>query len=406
MYFFFFYPIGLGQRLRRTPLLTYSLMLGMGGLLLWARYLPNALPWHPGELVFVPGNRAPWTVVTAIFLHGGWLHYLGNMVYLYVFGPPLEEKLGRVRMLGYFVLFGVCGNLAHGVASMHGWLGPVGVGVIGASGALAGLLGFALVRLYYARVEVAYWVLAPLQGQNRAGKVHLAVPVAVGFWFLLQVVYTMVAVQTGSGVSYGAHLGGFALGLVLATSLGYLTSARAEARLVSGQRYLERGEAYAAVGEISDYLQRRPDDDEARLSLARALRMAGQGTTALVAYRDVFRALDRQGRLDEAVAVFSEARCGIPGAGLDPADLARAAFLQEKQLDFTGALANYVDLATGYPRHPKSDHALVRIVMLYRGRLQNEVQARLWLDQALDRLPPGAWRDFLAAEFGLNPDCR
>jgi membrane associated rhomboid family serine protease len=404
MYFVYFYPMGLDQKLKRTPLLTYALMLCMGVLFVWSRYFATALPWHPVELVFVPGNRAPWTVATAILLHGGWLHYLSNMVYLYVFGPPLEDKLGHIRFFAYFVLLGICGNLTHGIASLSGWFGSYGVGVIGASGALAGLLGFALVRLYFARVEIAYWVFAPLQGQNRAGKAHLPVPAAVALWFGLQVIHTLVATETGSGVSYGAHLGGFALGLFLAISLGHSGAARADARLQRGRRYLERGEAYAAVGEISEYLQRRPGVVEAQLLLARSLRMAGRATDALVVYCDVFRELDQAGRLDAAVEVFTEARRGMPGAVFAPSDLARVAFLQEKQLDYAGALTNYVDLATGYPSHPQSDHALVRIVTLYKGKLHSDDQARQWFQRAMDRLPPGAWRDFLAAEFGVKPD--
>ncbi|MBE0566807.1 MAG: rhomboid family intramembrane serine protease, partial [Krumholzibacteria bacterium] len=128
MYFFYFYPLGLDRPQRGRPVVTRALEVLMVLAFVWLRYAPQWGPLRPWTLVFVPGNEAPWTVVTAVFLHLGWLHLLGNLVYFHVFGPPLESRLGGLRFLVYLLLMGAAGNILHGVFSVMGWLGPPGLG--------------------------------------------------------------------------------------------------------------------------------------------------------------------------------------------------------------------------------------------------------------------------------------
>ena len=114
MYFFYFFPLGLDRPRSRPPLLTGLLMGVMLVAFLWLRYAPHLGPIHPWNLAYFPGYGWPWTVATALFLHAGWFHLLGNLVYLFVFGPPLEDRLGHLRLLVYFLIIGVGGNLDHG----------------------------------------------------------------------------------------------------------------------------------------------------------------------------------------------------------------------------------------------------------------------------------------------------
>ncbi len=175
MYFLYFYPLGLDRKRTRPPVLSWFLIVLMVVSYLWTRYFPDLFPLYPWELVFYPGNGAPWTAVTALFLHGSWVHLLGNLIYFYVFAPPLEDRLGSFPFLIYLLILGVFGNLVHGLFSLMGWLGQGGMGVLGASGAIAGLLAFSLVRFYDSRVEVGWWVFATLGGQNKAGKTRITI---------------------------------------------------------------------------------------------------------------------------------------------------------------------------------------------------------------------------------------
>ncbi len=250
MYFFYFYPLGLNRTLHRRPVLSWTLMAVMVVAFLWMRYRPGWGPLSPYDLVYYPGNSGPLTAVTAAFMHAGWLHLLGNLLYFHVFGPPLEDRLGRPKFLLCFLLLAAGGNLVHGVVTAWDLLGEPGMGVLGASGAIAGLLSFALVRFYNARVEVAWWVLAPLGGHNKAGKSRIPLAGAVFFWLLLQTVQALVASETGANVSFGAHFGGFGLGLLLALMLGEMGAARAEAARSRAEDYFRAGHFHAAAGGL------------------------------------------------------------------------------------------------------------------------------------------------------------
>ncbi len=131
----------------------------------------------------------PWTVVTYMFLHGGWLHLLFNMIVLYFFGPRLEERLGSKRFLGLYFSSGIAGALAS-LITPTAW-------IVGASGAVFGvLLGFAR---YWPREQIYIWGILPVQA-----RILVVVMTALSLW----------AGFTGaqSGVAHFAHLGGFAGG--------------------------------------------------------------------------------------------------------------------------------------------------------------------------------------------------
>jgi membrane associated rhomboid family serine protease len=152
--------------------------------------------------------RFDWLAVfTSMFLHGGWLHFLGNMLYLWIFGDNVEDRLGHARFVGFYLLCGVAAVLAHVYMNPESM-----IPTIGASGAIAGVLG-------------AYFVLYP---QSR---VLALVPLFIiweiievpailflGLWFLMQFLYGVgsMAVRTGSetgGVAFWAHIAGFVAGM-------------------------------------------------------------------------------------------------------------------------------------------------------------------------------------------------
>jgi membrane associated rhomboid family serine protease len=163
-------------------------------------------PVRGGCLVGPPDYRkTPFvSALTAMFLHGGWLHLLGNMLFLYVFGNNVEDRLGRLRFLLWYLVFGVVAAYAFAVTV------PSSTAVmVGASGAIAGVLGAYLVLFPRAKV----WSLVPFFFFLPA---RLPAWLVLGSWFVLQWVYASGAgVTTGSGVAYFAHVAGFVLGLLV-----------------------------------------------------------------------------------------------------------------------------------------------------------------------------------------------
>jgi membrane associated rhomboid family serine protease len=147
------------------------------------------------------------TLVTATYLHGGWAHLIGNMIYLGVFGDNVEDRMGHV---GFFIFYTLCGALA-GLAQVLA-MPTSRIPAIGASGAIAGVLGAYLLLFPRARIRT----LVPLIFIYTT--FHLPAVVVLGGWFLVQFFNGLasinVAVQTG-GVAWWAHIGGFVVGMLL-----------------------------------------------------------------------------------------------------------------------------------------------------------------------------------------------
>jgi membrane associated rhomboid family serine protease len=145
---------------------------------------------------------ADTSLVTCMFLHEGWEHLLGNMIFLFVFGDDIEEALGHWRFLAFYLLSGVAGSLAYVAVNAHSDL-PL----IGASGAIAGILGAYMLIRPCAGVAV-FFIYLPIR-----------VPawVVIGLWAGLQVVH--LAGKDNDGIAYMAHVGGLAAGVVLFLAL-------------------------------------------------------------------------------------------------------------------------------------------------------------------------------------------
>jgi len=154
---------------------------------------------------FVPGALLP--LFTSLFLHGGWVHLIGNMLYLYVFGDNVEDRLGHAGYLAFYLLCGL------GSALAQVFMGPEShVPMIGASGAIAGVLGAYFILFPRARVltVIPLFVFFPT--------VELSAFFLLGFWFVMQFLQGALALQGSGGeggVAWWAHAGGFVIGALL-----------------------------------------------------------------------------------------------------------------------------------------------------------------------------------------------
>ena len=171
-----------------------------------ARYTtPRGLAMITPKGVFIP-------IFASMFLHGGWLHLLGNMLFLFVFGRSVEDRFGHLKFLLIYLLSGFCGALLH-IFLNAGSRVPS----IGASGAIAGILGAYFVCFPRARITTLIPLLIFFF------TIQLPAPLVLGYWFLIQFVsgYQMLAIQsaTAGGVAWWAHVGGFITGMALAVML-------------------------------------------------------------------------------------------------------------------------------------------------------------------------------------------
>ena len=156
----------------------------------------------PAEIVSGHG----WiTIVTAMFMHSGWLHIIGNMIYLWAFAPEIEDAMGRFRFLIFYLLGGLVAMLAQ-VAAMP----TSSVPNLGASGAIAAVMGAFIVTYPRDQIKTALWFLLFVR------ITFIPAAVLIGFWFVMQLFNAGQVTQhvQGGGVAYLAHIGGFVFGVV------------------------------------------------------------------------------------------------------------------------------------------------------------------------------------------------
>jgi membrane associated rhomboid family serine protease len=213
---------------RRTPVVTLALIALCGVAFAWeltvitqgddafARLI-DAHGAVPAQLTAALGRgdllSAPvLAVFTSMFLHAGWLHLLGNMLYLWIFGNNVEDRMGRAAFLGFYLLGGVVAVAGQVLVD------PTSeVPMIGASGAISAALGAYLVLYPRARIQSLVFLGFFYQ--------LIAVPaiIVLGFWFVLQVVDGIGALSAatgaGGGVAFFAHIGGFIVGALVALPL-------------------------------------------------------------------------------------------------------------------------------------------------------------------------------------------
>ncbi|MEW5827292.1 MAG: rhomboid family intramembrane serine protease [Chloroflexota bacterium] len=203
---------------RRTPVMTW-LLIGLNAAAFYyeLRLGPQGVgrlfsTWGliPARLLADPASS--WmTVFTSMFLHGGWLHILSNMWVLFIFGDNVEDRLGHGRYLVFYLVSGVAAALLQSLFTA-GSSGPV----IGASGAIAGVLGAYLLFFPRARIVTLVFIFVFIT------TIEIPAVLFLGVWFILQLFSGAVALGEGvsSGVAWWAHIGGFAFGMAATLIFG------------------------------------------------------------------------------------------------------------------------------------------------------------------------------------------
>jgi len=161
-----------------------------------------------------------YTLFTSMFMHAGWLHLLGNMLFLYVFGDNIEDAFGHVGYLVFYIISGLVAALAYIVSILLvPAIGDLAAGLVGASGAISGVLGAYIVLYPKTRIiSLVFYVILPVPAI-----------IFLGVWFILQWFYGFF--DMSGGVAYWAHIGGFIAGMILASTFGLKRKKARESRL-------------------------------------------------------------------------------------------------------------------------------------------------------------------------------
>lgn len=204
----------------RRPVVTLSLIAACGAVFLWQRSLDAAASRQavaalgaipavlltdarlPPDLGWIPRFASP---LTSMFLHGSWMHLLGNMLFLWIYGDKVEDALGHARYLAFYLLCGIAALFTQALSN-PGSPYPI----IGASGAISGVLGGYL--LLFPRARVLTLVLLPFY----ATILRMPAMLLLMLWFAVQLISDLAVPHGGASIAFRAHIGGFLTGMLLA----------------------------------------------------------------------------------------------------------------------------------------------------------------------------------------------
>ena len=331
---------------------------------------------------YIPGEHNALGLITSQFLHAGWLHLIGNMLFLWLAGCNIEDRWGRVVFPLFYLSAGVVAALAHKVSAPQSF-----IPLIGASGAIAGAMGAFLMKFSRTRINFFYflWMFIFI----RSGTFRAPAYLMLSLWLLGQVFYGLVTSGQGGGVAFWAHVGGFVFGVVFATAFGMSGMEQKVDRSIEGQVSLQQDPQIVKAGELIDagrpaeaidlleqFAAKAPNSVDAQLELLRAAKTAEDQERARRAYVRLIALYVKQNALDTALDLYEE----MNQAGLEtsvPAALRlRLAKHLEKSNFLEGAAQEYCNIYSNSPANNTSFQALLAHanLMLRMGRKAEALQ--------------------------------
>ena len=328
---------------------------------------------------FVPSHPTLASYLTANFLHGGWMHIIFNMWFLWLAGAVLEDVWGRPLYAAVYVASGM------GALAVHAMVFPDSmIPVIGASGAISALMGAFLVRFPKTKIQLGffYWIMRP-----RLFRFSWPAYAALPLWLLGQFFSSSLAGEAG-GVAYWAHIGGFGVGVVLALVLRYSGIERkmdqaieaevtwsADPHIVKAGEYLEKNQLDPAIAELQAQVAEKPDSLEAWEMLPSLYWKKNDIPAHQAAVENVCRLHLKAKNPEAAWQDYEEyARAGGGKMPLETwTELCRYA---EDQQHWERAAEEYEKLAAAWPAERASVLALISAGRIYLQRLGNPGQAK------------------------------
>jgi membrane associated rhomboid family serine protease len=326
---------------------------------------------------FVPAHPAPLSYVTANFLHGGWLHLIGNMWFLWLAGFVLEDKWGRVTYTVFYFLAGAA------ALQFYAWTNPASIGpALGASGAVAALMGAFLVRFPKMKIEMMW--LFRFRSYRFKAEAYWLLPL----WLLTEVFYGALF-GSSSGVAHWAHVGGFVFGAVIATALhlsGLEHKAntaiedkltwKADPEITQATDLIEKGQTDAAIDLLKAVLAKKPDSLDA-CALLQQTYWRKQDLAAFQEATSSLCALHLKAREPEQAWQLYEEFLNTGGGKMPAATWLELCRSAENQKLFERAVDEYKKLAAAYPSDKQclvAQIAAGRICLKQLGRPQDALR--------------------------------
>ncbi|MFW5868357.1 MAG: rhomboid family intramembrane serine protease [Armatimonadota bacterium] len=309
----------------------------------------------------VYGRFEWWMPVTHMFAHGGFAHLAGNMLFLWVFGPHAEDALGRGRFMLVYFSAGFASAGLHVLSSIALYPEDLGIGLVGASGAIMGIVALFVLRFHGVRVRFFIWFIIPYVFYVRA----LWVGIAFVGWDLA---WALMAVgQEGGGVAHWAHIGGFVAGGAWAWALKLTREGTHEVKHDEARELIAAGAWLAAARRLDQQIAQRPGDQELHAEAASCYEMvAGKHDEAAHHWNMHLRLLLLAGEMEEARERFDALTDRFTPADFDPAVLMRIGVAAEGAGDDDVALPALMAVVEAHSESEQAPTAALRAAGILR----------------------------------------
>ena len=338
----------------------------------------------------IPGRPTFSTLITSMFFHGSLAHLFFNMFFLYIFGFALEDVWGRVGYLVFYILAGLFAAGAH-IAMNIGSQVPA----IGASGAIAGLMGGFLIRFYKVKIHYEYYYFLL---KVHFGKISIPSFVALPAWLAVQLFYAALAGQGQASVAFWAHIGGFgfgAMGAFALISIGFGQSSLKEAgqdrlsqlrkrppmNIVRGMKMIEEGQYAEAAAYFATIINKNPNNLGARHERIRALFLIGDVNTIEPEIKSLVKEYINADNLPLAAKLVEESSLRLPEILFDAVTLYKVGAYYEKKWQNEFAMTFY--LCSAYQDGKMRDKSFLAAARLAELRFRDRVNAVKLLKQLL-----------------------
>ncbi len=407
---FALFPIRTDRSLRAIPYATYSLLFLNIFVYLFALHLTDA-QFYAYKLYWGLTLAHPtlFSLFTHAFIHADWMHLLGNMLVLWIVGTVLESGIGSVQFLLLYLASLLAAILLNGIVDRLFIPEELNVALIGASGAIAGITGFAAFRYYHIRVQ--NFIIIPTFGViGWLPVVPIPIPIWTPFW-IYPVYFGGKELLLGignlfpggsEGIAHWAHLGGMGLGLLAAVLLRSFQEGQRE-RALEQTTKAANGDAAQQARSLDDLhrlLRQHPDDPEVLEALAGLALANGELESSRILYLKAIPIFFKNGQMDRAAISYLNLYHHFPDVVFSPREqLALASTLE--------SLGRHVEAADAFAlihrHHPESDEAqtgLLRAAQIHDRRLQSAPDALETLHILLDNYPATPWENIAKERMG------
>lgn len=330
----------------------------------------------------IPKQASLLTLFTYMFLHGSWAHVLGNMLGLWLFGPHVEEALGKLEYLLFYLGAGIAGGLLHVVFADVFLPAAQTVPLVGASGAIFGVLGLFAVRFWRTRMRVLLVFNVPAVW-------------AVGVFALMQFAAGMISLADGGAnttTANWAHVGGFVFGMLIAVPLRMREDSHREYSLEDALKAQAAGQFDRAATYYRQILQLNPTDGDAHRALAQVCVHLRQGEAAHRHFMEALRLYVKAGNARAVSGVYGDALTSFEVFPLSPRLLQQVASACEEAQAYPLALSALSELSREYPHTPEAEMGLLRLGRLHLGKLDQPQNAAGIFGEFLRMYPDSAWK--------------